>query len=170
MKLSKKEIARDIREIDNSGEAFEYLSVRAGCANAQQLSDALAASGFFDQNQTIQPGTIRNWFKGGNPERHFSRLMDFFEREGLLTNNRNDPTVLHINALLRAHPRIISRIADSSIKSIVTQLRSSDQALLSGFRESRQKWPNDRKEIALLQARLELIDRLLEKIENVRSH
>ncbi len=173
MKLSKKEIAQEIREIDNSGEALEYLSVLTGSANAQQLADSLAASGLFGRNQIIQPGTIRNWFRGGNPEKHFSCLMDFFEREGLLTNNRNDPVVLHINALLRAHPRVISRIADSTIKTIVAELRSHDRALLSDTRTGTSNQILGRKEIALLHARQELIDRLLEKIgmaEEIEDH
>lgn len=166
MPLSKTEISKEIGQIDNLGEALEYLSTCAECGNATLLANALYHQDFCDPDNSIKGETISNWFKGNTkPGGHFEMLIVFFEKQGVLTNRRSDPSVRHLRLLLAANERQIARIVDGGIKALVDQLLSKDSAWIAGFEQHGNGWHRTKQAREIDASRALLVQKLADKID-----
>lgn len=168
MSPSKSEISREIRQIDNLGEALEYLATCAGCGNSSLLADELSSQGFGGSDGPIKPETISNWFRGrSKPQQHLDNLLEFFEKRKLLANKKSDPTVYHLRLLMTANERQIERIVDGGIKVLVDQLLKKDRAWLAGYNERGIDWVRTRQAREIDASRALLIKKLMDQIDRL---
>ena len=167
MPPSKKKIAKEISQIDNSGEALERLAAHAGYFTDRDLAKALSKKGKRHSANQLKPETVQNWFKGGKPTHNLGRLLDLFEEHGLLDSVPSDPTVRHIKFLLLASDRQIAHFVDGGLKTLVDQLLVKDKAWLDGTKTGGIRWTHSAQAADISIARRTLIDKVLEAIDRL---